>query len=91
MDYRQHITAEKVFAREMLPESKMRRKRLIHRVFKRYKKVKSDDLERKEGESTTTTTTTTTTPTTTPTTSKDGLQAADHCTDDAYSVETWVE
>ena len=38
-----------------------------------------------------TATTTTTTTTMTATTSKDGLQAADHCTDDAYLVETWVE
>ena len=89
MDYRQHITAEKVFAREMLPESKRRRKRLIHRVIKPYKKVKSDDLERKEGESE----------------SKkvetkeksikydDEVNTSDYSydTDDAYLVETWVE
>ena len=47
MDYMEYITAEKVFARGMLPASKRRGKQLIYRVVKSHKKVKSDDLERK--------------------------------------------
>ena len=89
MDYRQHITAEKVFAREMLPESKRRRKRLIHRVFKPYKKVKSDDLERKEGESESKKVETKEKSTN----YDDQVDTSDYSydTDDAYLVETWVE
>ena len=48
MDYREHITAEKGFVRIFLPASKRRGERLIQRVLKPYKKVKSDDLERRE-------------------------------------------
>ena len=89
MDYRQHITAEKVFAREMLPESKRRRKRLIHRVIKPYKKVKSDDLERKEGESESKKVETKEISTI----NDDQVDTSDYSydTDDAYLVETWVE
>ena len=89
MDYRQHITAEKVFAREMLPESKRRRKRLIHRVFKPYKKVKSDDLERKERDYESKKVETKEKYTN----NDDQVDTSyySYDTDDAYLVETWVE